>query len=402
MNSSRAPRLAIIVTHPIQYLVPLYRELASRMDIEVLYCHQQDAKGQAAAGFGVEFEWDTPLEEGYPYRWLRNTARHPGLGSYWGTNAPELATTISKECFDAVWVNGWNHRCYQQATFHGRRHGLPVLCRGDSQLGMTGSQWKRGVKKIVYPGALRRYAAHLTVGQRNREYLRHYGVPRNRLFPMPHFVDTEYFSSSAVVERAAGARERLRREWKLADGDFIFLFVGKMIPKKRPLDFIRACMNLANRAVEDRVRAVLVGDGPMRACLEKAAADSEGRVVFAGFRNQSELPACYVAADALVLPSEASETWGLVVNEAMACGLPVIASDAVGCVPDMVEDGFTGFSYPVGNIERLENSMVELIALLKDRDLSPGLEETTRRHSVTSAADGLQQALNSIAMTFGL
>lgn len=398
MEGIRNPssRLAVVVTHPIQYLAPLYRELTKRAEIEVLFCHRQDAKGQAAAGFGVEFEWDLPLETGYPHRWLRNTSRKPTLGSFWGTNAPDLRTLLTKQNYDAVWVNGWNHRCYLQALYYARGAGLPVLCRGDSQLAMTTSPWKRITKRVLYPYFLARYAGHLCVGERNREYLTHYGVPNDKIFPVPHFVDTGMFATLSEEARREGRRSELRREWGIPLDATVFLFVGKFIPKKRPLDVIMACRNLFSERDGKNCWGVLVGDGPLRGELEAAASSLHGRIVFAGFRNQSELPACYTAADALILPSEATETWGLVVNEAMACGVPAIVSDACGCAPDMIEEGLTGFSFPCGDVKALAGRMKSLMKLLKAGKFGAALKEKTQTHSVARGAGDLLAATEAL------
>ncbi|MEX2399812.1 MAG: glycosyltransferase, partial [Rhodothermales bacterium] len=145
------------------------------------------------------------------------------------------------------------------------------------------------------------------------------------------------------------------------------------------------------------IHALFVGDGPLRGMLE-AEADPE-RVHFAGFRNQTELPACYAAADALVLPSDGRETWGLVANEAMACGLPVIVSEAAGCAPDLVREGETGFTVPLGDIEALAARLRDTAGLLTGVD-ARGVETVRRcvadaieRHSVEKATEGLERAM---------
>jgi glycosyltransferase involved in cell wall biosynthesis len=118
---------------------------------------------------------------------------------------------------------------------------------------------------------------------------------------------------------------------------------------------------------------------------------------FPGFKNQSELPAYYAAADVLVLPSE-SETWGLVVNEAMACGLPAIVSDAVGCAPDLIEEGKTGFTYPVGDVDALAGRLAALAEMkLAGHDFAPALAEKMRVYSVEAAVRGTVEAVQKLA-----
>jgi glycosyltransferase involved in cell wall biosynthesis len=142
---------------------------------------------------------------------------------------------------------------------------------------------------------------------------------------------------------------------------------------------------------------VIVGAGPLEAELRNAAAGQPG--AFAGFQNQSALPACYAAVDALVLPSDGSETWGLVVNEAMACGVPAIVSDAVGCVDDLVRDGESGFAYPCGNVPALARRMQDFVTLTADRRqaLVEGARAAVRGHTAHAAAAGVLQALDVVA-----
>src|SRR5439155_13243227 len=121
----------------------------------------------------------------------------------------------------------------------------------------------------------------------------------------------------------------------------VVLFAGKFIALKRPLDFIRAVAGAP-------VAGLMAGDGPLRGECEALARTLGANIRFTGFLNQREIAGAYSAADALVLPSD-QETWGMVVNEAMSCGLPCIVSDSVGCGPDLIEPSKTGFIFPTGN-----------------------------------------------------
>jgi hypothetical protein len=169
-------RIGVLVTHPIQYYAPWFRHLAERVDLDVYYAHRQDSRGQAAAGFGVPFEWDVPLLEGYSYHWLKNISRKPGLSHFRGCDTPELSDLIRPDRFDAFLVIGWNRKCHWQAIRACWRHRVPVLMRGDSQRPMVKSRLKAMLKAVPYRWFLPRINAHLYVGQRNREYLEQYGV----------------------------------------------------------------------------------------------------------------------------------------------------------------------------------------------------------------------------------
>lgn len=406
--------MAILCTHPIQYYSPWFRHLAEQgeslsgglglsnepqgsFSFEVLYAHKQTAKGQAEAGFGVEFEWDVPLLEGYPYRFLKNVSTWPGLDRFGGCDCPEIGEILAKEGFTHVLLTGWHKKVFWQAFWAAKKAGIKVLSRGDSQLGMTSSPLKRAIKYMLYRFLLTRFDAHLFVGRRNREYLLHYGVKDARLFFSPHFVDNQWWSSRAKAADENRMRMRIRgsdeaeSENRKAEKSVNFLFAGKFIPKKRVMDLLEAAAGVRE------ARVVLVGDGPLRSKLEARAghADLKGRVEFVGFKNQKELPAYLAAGDCLVLPSDGTETWGLIVNEAMACGKPAIVSDACGCEPDLIVQGETGYSFPLGDTRTLAERLREFVRH-RDQDWSGKVCAKISNYSMNRATIGLFQAFEKI------
>jgi glycosyltransferase involved in cell wall biosynthesis len=385
------PRVAAVASHPIQYQTPWYRELAKVVDLEVLFCHRQDAAGQAAAGYGVAFDWDVPLLDGYAFRWLENVSGSPDVGRFAGCDTPGIAEVLATGRFDACIVNGWYLKSYLQAVHASRRLGMRVLMRGDSHLRTPRSPFISTVKYLPYRWFLNRIDAHLYVGQANLDYLKTYGVPDSRLFFVPHFVDNVFFAERAKRAVAGGEACAFRRLLGVPEGAVVFLFVGRFVPKKHPLDFVRACAAAARRAARP-LWGVMVGDGPMRPEVEGLARSLEAPVRFAGFRNQSELPACYAAADVLVLPSDGGETWGLVVNEAMACGVPAIVTREAGCSDDLIDEARTGFTYPAGDLEQLVDCMMRYL----DGDTSAMRCQAGQKiagYTVERAVDGTLRAL---------
>jgi len=391
LSRSRPTRLAILASHPIQYHAPWFRHLATRFDLEVLYVHRQDAQGQGAAGFGVDFEWDVPLLDGYRHRWLKNVSRNPGLQTFAGCDTPELFDLIRPKNYDALIVLGWNRKSFVQGIRAAWRNKVRVLSRGDSHLGTQRSVFKRAVKFLPYRWLLPRIDAHLYVGAGNRDYLRHYGVRGEQLFFCPHFVDNDFFAARADEARRSGTAPKLREQLQIPPEAFVALFVGKFISVKRPADFVRASLRATERQKD--FHALLVGDGPLRGELEALAAANPRQIHFAGFRNQSELPVCYAAADMLVLPG--CESWGLVVNEAMACGLPAVVSEAAGCAPDMIDEGRTGFTYPPGDAQALAERLVQ-VKQERERDpilLRVAVLQKAAKYSMEHATAGLLEAL---------
>jgi glycosyltransferase involved in cell wall biosynthesis len=228
--------MAVIASHPVQYHSPWYRKLATYIDLHVYYAHQASGKDQAKAGFGVPFEWDTDLFGGYAYSYLSNRARRPGVDRFFGCDTPSIAVELQSHDFDAVLVNGWNLLCYWQAMRAAKSSRLPVMVRGDSHLLTARSLFRRTVKRLVYPHLLNRFDAFLSVGARNREYLLSFGVAAELIFSTPHCIDNDFFRSA--VESARLDPVELRNRFAVPPDTSTFLFVGKFLPRKRPLDFL--------------------------------------------------------------------------------------------------------------------------------------------------------------------
>lgn len=344
-------RIGFLISHPIQYYTPIFRALAKQCDLTVFFAHRQTAEQQARAGFGVAFDWDVGLLSGYDSRFLVNVARQPSTDRFAGCDTPGIADEIFRGRFDAFVVPGWALRCYWQAVRACRRNRVPVLVRGDSQLGTPRNKFIRAAKSLAFSHLLRHFDGFLYVGKRSRDYLLHYGAPADRMFFAPHCVDNAAFAAASVA--APVSRHPGRRR---------ILFVGKLIARKHPADLLHAVARLREPAAE----VAFAGSGELEPELRQIAAGTSVRADFMGFVNQSRLPAVYAAADLLVLPSDGRETWGLVVNEAMACGLPAVVSDQVGCGPDLVDEGSTGAIFPLGDIAGLATAIEAVLALDAD------------------------------------
>lgn len=340
-------RIAVVTTHPIQYQVPWLQRLAARpdIDLQVYFAMIPDA-GEQGREFGVAFAWDLPLLEGYRYTVLENRAREPSLTRFGGCDTPQVHGEIRRGRFDAVIVNGWGTKTCVQALVACRLSGTPCIVRGEANGLRPRARWKRLAHRLL----LSQYQAFLAIGSNNRRYYLDSGVPAERIFSTPYCVDNARFEAGAAAWRARETREQLCARFGLDPKRRTFLFSGKYVEKKRPGDIVEAIRQLPDSR-RDGVQVLMVGDGPLAAGLRSAA---EGLPVhFAGFLNQSEISAAYAVSDCLVLPSDSGETWGLVVNEAMASGLPALVSDQVGSAIDLVTAGVTGETYPCGDVAAL-------------------------------------------------
>ena len=385
-------RLAILSTHPIQYHSAWFRALAARpgLDVHVYYCHKATPQEQAGAGFGVEFDWDVPLLEGYPHTFLKNVADSAGHGRFDGFDTPEIKEIIRRYRYDAVVVNGWHYKSAWQAIWACWKSKVKVMARGDSHLHTPRGMAKRAVKSFAYRRFIPRFDACLAAGQWSREYFLHYGALPERIFLVPHAIDNRRFQIEA--ECLEPRRPDLRKEKGLDENAIVFMFSGKFILKKRPMDFVRAIERAVQR--NPQIQGLMVGDGPLRASCEDLVRERKAPIRFTGFLNQSQIIKAYVASDALVLPSDGGETWGLVVNEAMACARPCIVSDSVGCGPDLVIPQKTGSIFSLGNVDALAISMLEFAGNPK-RMISMGIAARSGsiNYSVETAVDGIIKSL---------
>jgi len=381
-------RIGFLVSHPIQYYAPIFRALAGRCDLTVYFAHRQSAEQQASAGFGVAFDWDVDLLSGYRSQFLTNVSRSPSTDRFWGCDTPGVRQEIARGRFDAFIVPGWALWSYWQAVRACRRVGVPVLVRGDSQLRGRRNALLRSAKEVAFSRLLRYFDGYLYVGQRNREYLLHYGAPASRLTFSPHCVDNDAFRAGTVA-----ARQRVEGEGAQRTGRRRILFVGKLVQRKNPLDLLRAAALLQNQG--QSLEVAFVGSGELAGSLEEFARTAGVAVQFHGFVNQSQLPAIYASADVIALPSDATETWGLAINEAMACGVPAVVSDAVGCGPDLVEPGRTGAVFPTGDVAALAKALVSVFAF-EPSTTRQRLAERMRIYSPAGAAEGIVEGANSL------
>ena len=384
-------RLGVLATHPIQYYVPWYRALAQVLDLEVFYSHRQTTEGQADAGFSVEFEWDIPMLEGYSHTFLRNVARRPDVNRFFGCDTPELADLIRDRRFDAFIVHGWATKSYWQAIRACWSTRTPVLVRGDSTLSTPRAGWRRAMKYPLHRCFVPRFDGYLTVGTRAKTYLTHYGASPEKCFDAPHAVDNDRFRASAAALR--GERAKLRESFGMPASAVAFLFVGKFIDLKRPMLFVDAVAEAVKQNVE--VAGLMVGDGPLRPATEARARALRAPVSFAGFLNQGAISRAYAAADVLVVPS-AHETWGLVVNEAMASGLPAIVTEGVGCSDDLVIPDETGARFPVDDRAALARHLVALSDRRRLQQLATGAARRIETFSVSAAVAGTVRALEFV------
>ncbi|MEE2759831.1 MAG: glycosyltransferase family 4 protein [Pseudomonadota bacterium] len=361
-------KLLYLVSHPIQYQAPLLRKIDSDpyFDLQVLFEGDFSDRPYRDKGFGVDINWDVPLRSGY-------------------TNAlmGEVDLEARLRDADALWVHGWQSAGLKQAIGLARGVGTPVLMRGENWAGAMpdGAPPAKWAKRFYRRRIFEKCSAFLAIGTQNRAYYQGYGIPQNRIFPVPYAVDNDFFSSRATDDAVANVRKRHGIDPQRK----VILYAGKLTRRKHPEMLLAARERMAGRDAETPL-VLVVGDGEMRAELQRW--DSEG-VIFTGFKNQSEMPAYYATADLFVLMAE-REPWGLAVNEAMASGTGVIVSDEVGAAYDLVDQD-TGLMVPAGDLEGLVAAIMS--ALEQSADMGRAATAKIQGWNFNADLDGLKAAI---------
>ena len=341
-------RLAIVSTHPIQYYAPVFRALAASTAVQpkVFYTWSQTATGsQFDTGFGARLNWDIPLLQGYEHEFVPNTARQPGVDSFWGIRNPGLERAIASWHAEALLVYGWNLHAHLQ-IMRRMKGRMPVFFRGDSTLLDQRPPLRRLARNMALRWVYRHVDTVIAVGQNNADYFAWCGVPKGRIAVAPHSVDTRRFAEASRSDEEQAAR--WRDELGIGAQEMVLLYAGKLIPKKDPGLLIEAFLRLQTPA-----HLVLFGSGELESQL-KARARGQARIHFQPFQNQSAMPAVYRMGDVFVLPSRGpGETWGLALNEAMACGRAIIAGSKVGGARDLIRPGSNGWVFESGDLNAL-------------------------------------------------
>ena len=353
-------RLAILNSHPIQYFAPLYRYLARQTDINVTvyYCHQQGVKGYEDQGFGTVVEWDVPLLEGYKYKFLPNLRKSKRVGGFFSLINWSLFEELRRDRPDALWVNGHMYFSYLFGILVANVLHIPVMMRCETHLLLHRGSFKKAIRSRLMRFLYTRLCDRcLPIGNRNRAFYQAHGVIDEHLFLVPYAVDNDYFRQAAAVHKSQQAS--MKTELGLPPHCPVILFSSKLISRKRPHDLIQAYSRIRQENIQAAL--VIVGSGELESELCSLVEEEQiPDVLFCGFQNQSKLPQFYALADIFVLPSE-NEPWGLVINEAMCAGLPVIASVEIGATADLIREGENGFTYPAGDIDQLTHHLTVLL-----------------------------------------
>jgi glycosyltransferase involved in cell wall biosynthesis len=384
-------RLAIFTSHPIQYQAPWFRALAacSNIDIKVFFSFLPNQEDQGV-GFGTAFRWDIPLLDGYDWAVLEHFTLPRFVPAYARRWSRGIAQSLNAFNPQVSLILGWHEFSLIQALLASRRLNLPVIMRGESNDLRARPTYVQFLQRTLFAQC----DGFLAIGAANAGFYRDAGVPQKKIYMAPYFVENERFYNDA--QQLRGSRSDLRSAWGIPEGGVCFAFVGKLEPKKRVFDFIEA-IRLASINCK-RVHGLIVGDGAEMAEARHRVEVNRLPISFTGFLNQSEIARAYVAADAIVLPSNYGETWGLVINEGMATGLPALVSDRVGCANDLVIEGETGSIFSFGNVWHLSEKLIEWASndALRQSLGQRALSTVTEQFSISRATAQTVEAVRQI------
>jgi glycosyltransferase involved in cell wall biosynthesis len=365
---SAVHRVALIASHVIQYQAPFFRLLARRPELEltVYFCSRAGAEAYRDEEMKTTLAWDLDLLGGYEHRFLRNFGSGDG---YARLINPGVIPAILSGNYDAViFFLGWGTITSLMGLAACRMSGTPIVMYGDSSFPPPEDTLARKLRAGFMRSIVRFTDAFLTSGRFNAEYYFHYGADPRRFFHVPWAIDNERFEAASRF--APGEREALRARFGIGTEEMVVVYSGKLLPRKDPMTLLRAVDAMKHR---DKTAVLFLGHGELREELESFARERNVHAIFPGFVNQADLPKHYAMADAFCLPS-LDDPRATVVNEAMACGLPILITDRCGPSGDIAAHGDNAFVFPAGDVQALARHFDALAA-------SPELRERMSERS---------------------
>ena len=390
--------ILIITTHPIQYQTPLWKKISeNNIDIEVVYLTKHGLELSYDAEFGTTFKWNINLLDGYSYSFAK-VNKNADVNSFYNLRLKQsLKSLIANRKVDAIWIQGWQALAYWQIVMQAKILGIPVWLRGETNNLRPPNFIKNLIKYIPFKLFVNGVSKFLYIGKANKEFYLQWSIESRNLIFAPYCIDVDTFQEK--LSRAEEIRDVSRKKWNIPNDSFCFIFSGKFIEKKMPSIILKAANRLKNR----KIHLLFVGDGVLREDLlnqantayapenfkniDNGTANEAISTSFTGFINQDEISNAYIASDCLILPSDYGETWGLVVNEAYAHGIPAIVSNQCGCYPDLVEPYHKELIFDYNDVEDLSRAM--LFALENRNQLSNHLAHINSVYNYNTTVENI-------------
>ena len=382
-------RLAVVASHVIQYQDPFFRLLAAEreIDLTVFYCSPQGATEYRDEDMKTTLRWDIETLKGYRSVMLGNFAR--GNEGFFRHINPGVIPVLARDGYDAaLFMTGWGSLTPWLGFLACRLWNVPILLYGDSSFVPPEDTTARRLRAMVMRALVGAASGLMISGAWNADYYRHYGGDPSRFFPLPWAVDNDRFAAASGI--GMDERSALRARYGIAGDRMVIAYSGKLIPRKDPMALLRAFEKMRLR---ERATLLFIGDGELRGAIQARGLRD---VVVTGFVNQEAIPSLYAMSDVFVLPSS-FDPRATVVNEAMACGLPVIVTDRCGPAGDIVRHGQNGFVFGFGDVDALA---AHLDALAGDPALRARMSAWSREiisgWDYRAGVEGVKQALRAI------
>jgi glycosyltransferase involved in cell wall biosynthesis len=375
-------RLVILTEIIAPYRIPVFNALAEHPEVEphVIFLSETDPSLR---------QWHVYKQEmRFPYEvspfWRRRVGKYNLLLNR------GVCAALSRIRPAAILCGGYSYLASWNAALWAKRHRVPLLLWSES----TGRDMRAGHGAVEFLKArfLELCDGFVVPGKSSHQYLRSLGVPESSIFTAPNAVHIDFFAREAHNHDASEIRARLRLPNRF------LLYVGRLVTEKGIFELVDAYAKL-DAELRSAVGLLFVGDGPKKSELVRRMAEvNQGSIHCVGFVQREQLAEVYGLADALILPTH-TDTWGLVVNEAMACALPVITTSVAGCVEDLVEDGWNGFVVPPRDVSGLCQAMSHLAQQVElRREMGARSAQRIRAYSPEAWADGVASAMRSVSV----
>jgi glycosyltransferase involved in cell wall biosynthesis len=342
-------RIAVIQEEVDPSRIPFFEKLNRSRDIKptVFYC----GKTHPHRGGKLDLGKSSQFSEILP----GSRVKIPYLKRKMKYN-PRIWKKLSEGNFDYIAVGGYYNITMLFAILWSITHSVPYTIISESHLLNRRNIWKSLLKRLFLPFIIKRAAFLLPLGKLQAEYLIHYGAKVKDIYYLPNTSDVNFFTVESNKYR--DKKNELKKELGIKS-KCIVLYVGRLTEEKNLFTLLRAFKEIKNGY--DNVTLLIIGEGELRNDLESFTLKKEiDNVRFEGFIENKELPRYYAIADVFVLPSR-DETWGVVVTEAMACALPLILSDKVGCRGDLLKVGRNGYCFEKDNFLQLASYIERLL-----------------------------------------
>ena len=334
-------KIAIFTTHPIQYQIPLFRALEKKknIDLTIFYASNHGIKPKVDTEFNKKFAWNINLVSGYKYKIIGSKKNN--VNSFF-LNSNKIKKELIDSGFDATIIFGWNSIYYLKSIIYSLFYSKILILRIENNLLKKENNYKKFIKTVFLFLFFKFFNYFLYIGKQNYKFYRRNGIKKEKLLPDPYFVDNDFFKKK-------NKRNKIKKK-----NETVFIFSGKFIERKRPMDILKALNSPILKKY--KYKFIFVGEGKLKKrCIQFCKKNNLTNVSFVGFVNQKQISKYYNLSDVIVMPSE-YETWGLSINEAMASGCACIVSNETGCARDLVRTNGknkNGLTFNCGDIQSL-------------------------------------------------